>query len=303
MATSLHNSDDQPSNGDEKEKGLRQLSGKETSESKHDTAKETVIEQPSISSVEEDQDVKIVDSPKFSIIEEKIRTDIDELLEENIGFWMRFSTTFQQIQKFQTTVRDLQDEIAKLKGKNQKGGSTDHHHESLNSDIRPIYQHLTEIQTELALWLDHNAVIKDDLENRLSSLSSIQEEILRLSSTAGSKEEQVTGLDDYQAAKFQGELLNMKQENNKVADELKIGLQRVKNLQVEIEKTLKQIDDEFDVSVKRNHQSRYAAVRSRIPLKSFLFGVKLKKQKRPSFFACISPSLQKQQSDLTVSPM
>lgn len=294
MATSLHVSDDQPANGDKKEKGLQDLSGEETSESKRDAAEETVIDQASVSFAEEDQDVKIVkvgDSRKLSIIEEKIRTDIDELLEENIGLWMRFSTTFQQIQKFQTTVKDLQEEIAKLKGKNQKGGSTDHHNQSLSSDIRPIYQHLTEIQTELALWLDHNSVIKDDLENRSSSLSSIQEEILRLSSAAGSKEEQVTGLDDYQAAKFQGELLNMKQENNKVADELKSGLERVKNLQVEIEKTLKQIDNEFEVSVKRHH-SRYAAVRSRIPLKSFLFGVKLKKQKRPSFFACISPSIK-----------
>ncbi|KAL3504873.1 hypothetical protein ACH5RR_034714 [Cinchona calisaya] len=253
-------------------------------------------EQPRISFVEEDGGIKVinVDEPRnLSIVEERIRTDIDELLEENIGFWMKFSTSYHQIQKFQTAVQDLQAELAKVKEVDKQNGSTNH--QSLVSDIRPIYRHLYEIQTELTLWLDQYTMLKDDLDNRLSSLSSIQEEITRLSN-AGSRVEE-TELSDYQAAKFQGEVLTMKQENKKVADELRLGMERAKIILVEIERTLTELDTEFGVST-RQQQRRNSTNRSKIPLRTFLFGVKLKKQKR-SFFACISPSLQKQYSDLT----
>ena len=129
-----------------------------------------------------------------SMIEERFRSDIDGLLEENIEFWLRFSTSFHQIQKFQTSVQDLQEELANLRenSKKQDGNSKN---QSLNSDFRPIYKHLREIQTELALWLEHNSLLEDDLQNRLSSLSSIQEEILRLSN-AGTKEEETENLRD-----------------------------------------------------------------------------------------------------------
>ncbi|KAG9149654.1 hypothetical protein Leryth_017579 [Lithospermum erythrorhizon] len=220
----------------------------------------------------------------FSTTEEKIRMDIDELLEENIEFWLRFSTSFHQIEKFQNSIQDLQAELAKLREK-KKEGSQGKDNLQL-SEVRPIYRHLREILTELSLWLDHNSVLKDDLANRLSSLSSIQEEIARLSSIGTTEEE--GELSSYQAAKFQGEIMNMKQENNKIANELEAGLARVKNLQVEIQVTLEGLDEELGIS---KNPSRKA----KIPLRSFLFGVKLKKQ-RNSIFSCVTPSLQKQTS-------
>lgn len=290
----FHASDEQPLPTDEK--ALPNTVGDPTSDSIETAEGLPAKDQPKISFAEEDGGIKVIniDEPQnLSIVEERIRTDIDELLEENIGFWMKFSTSFHQVQKFQNTVQDLQAELAKVKENNKHNGSTSP--QSLISDIRPIYRHLSEIQTELSLWLDQNAMLKDDLDNRLSSLSGIQEEITRLSN-AGSKVEEAE-LSDYQAAKFQGEVLNMKQENNKVADELQLGLERVKIILVEIERTLRELDAEFGVTT-RKQQPRNSTIRSKIPLRTFLFGVKLKKQK-PSFFSCISPSLQKQHSDLT----
>ncbi|KAL2489060.1 Protein NETWORKED 2D [Forsythia ovata] len=260
------------------------------------TETSTIAELEKASLVEEhEEDIIIisVDEPQnFSTLEEKIRMDIDDLLEENIEFWLRFSTSFYQIQKFQTSVDDLLAEVAKLKEKRQDG---DAKKKLLHSDIRPIYRHLREIQTELTLWLEHNAMLKDDLQNRLSSLLNLLEEIEKMSNSGPRVKE--TELSNYQAAKFQGEILNMKQENNKVADQLQAGLERARKLQVQIQRTLSQLDEELGISA-NNIKPRN---RSRIPLRSFLFGVKLKKQK-PSFFSCVSPALQKEYSDLTELP-
>ncbi|KAH7848095.1 hypothetical protein Vadar_033750 [Vaccinium darrowii] len=240
-----------------------------------------------------------VDEPHLvSMVEEKFRSDIDGLLEENIEFWLRFTTSFHQIQKFQTSVEDLQDELTRLReSKNQEGSSSKSRSAMNSSDVRPIYTHLKEIQTELALWLEHNSLLKDDLQNRLSSLSSIHEEISRISS-AGSKEGEETFLSSYQAAKFQGEVLNMKQENNQVGCKLHEGLERVKELQSEIAKTIEDLEEEIGV---KNKERKGSSSRSRIPLRSFLFGVRLRKQK-PSLFQCMTPALQKQYSDLGSLP-
>uniref|UniRef100_A0A803QG92 NAB domain-containing protein n=1 Tax=Cannabis sativa TaxID=3483 RepID=A0A803QG92_CANSA len=237
-----------------------------------------------------------------SSVEDKFRSDIDGLLEENLEFWLRFSTSVHQIQKFETSIEDLQLDLSKLREKNNKKpegiiGSKQHY---IQTDARPIYRHLREIQTEMALWLEHNAVLQDELQGRFSSLCKIQDEISRISRV--DSEVQKTKLSKYQAAKFQGEVLNMKQENNKVADELKLGLNRVKGLKVEVEKTLRKLNEDLGISTAKNvhcSPAKHPANRPRIPLRSFLFGVKLKRQKA-SIFSCVSP-LQKQYSDLAIA--
>ncbi|XP_042507617.1 protein NETWORKED 2B-like [Macadamia integrifolia] len=248
---------------------------------------------------DEEEKIKavLVDEPHFvATIEEKFRRDIDALLEENLEFWLRFSTLFHQIQKFQSSIQDLQAEITKLKD-GKKEGSTS---KSLKSDARPIYKHLREIQTELTVWLENNASLKEELQRRFTSLCDIQEEISRVSN-AGSETEEVE-FTSYQAAKFHGEVLNMQQENNKVADELQAGLDHVRGLQHEIEKTLTKLNEDFELSGTKNnhHNARHSGSRSRVPLRSFIFGVKNKKQ-RPSIFRCINPALQKQYSDLNAA--
>ncbi|KAL9673399.1 hypothetical protein QQ045_029656 [Rhodiola kirilowii] len=221
-----------------------------------------------------------------SSLEEKFRSDLDEMLGENLEFWLRFCTSVHQIQKFQSSIEDLQIEAARLM-ESKKQGTNTKNLESLKSDAKPIYKHLKEIQSELNLWLQHNSLLKEELESRHSSLTDIQEDITRLSNATEDSE-----LSEYQAAKFQGEVANMKQENNKVADELQSCLGRVRSLHTDIDRTLARLNEEFGIcETERKHS------RSRIPLRTFLFGVRLKKQKQ-SFFRCISPSLQKQYSDL-----
>ncbi|KAJ4969886.1 hypothetical protein NE237_002985 [Protea cynaroides] len=226
---------------------------------------------------EEDIKVILVDETRVSNIEEKFRRDIDELLEENLEFWSRFSMIFHQIQKFQTSIQDLQAETSKLnESKKQEGNTTTGR--SLKSDARPIYKHLREIQSELSVWLENNALLKEELQYRFSSLCDIQEEILRVSKECSETEE--VEFTSYQAAKFQGEVLNMQQENNKVADELQAGLDHVRGLQYEIEKTLSKLNDDFELSEpKKEHHHNHVkpwGSRSRIPLRSFIFGGKEK---------------------------
>ncbi|KAL4644383.1 hypothetical protein ACB092_02G160800 [Castanea dentata] len=229
----------------------------------------------------------------MSAIEEKLRMNIDELLEENLDFWLKFSTSFHQIQKFETEIHDLQAEILKLEEKGKKLEASSARY-SLKSDARPIYKHMREIQTELILWMEQSAVLKDELQCRFSSLCNIQEEIT--TALKESAEEDEFKFTSYQAAKFQGEVLNMKQENNRVADELQAGLDHVTTLQLELERTLEKLNEEFGLAGSRKQSNlllRHTEnSRNRVPLRSFIFGVKQKKQK-PSIFSCMAPAMNK----------
>ncbi|XP_021284200.1 protein NETWORKED 2A-like [Herrania umbratica] len=244
--------------------------------------------------------VKPVSQPRHVLtVEEKIRSDIDDLLEENLEFWLRFSTSFHQIQKYQTSVQDLKAELSTLRGKMKQEGSGKQH-QSLKSEARPIYSHLREVKTELTLWLENNAVLKDEVQGRYSSLCNIQEEIARVTNASGHAGE--TELSGYQAAKFQGEVLNMKQENNKVADELKAGFDRVRQLKLEVEKVMANLERELGVSASTAQNPVSRTGKPRIPLRSFLFGIKLKNKRQlkgSSMFACGHPTLQKQLSFLS----
>ncbi|KAI3949684.1 hypothetical protein MKW92_029970 [Papaver armeniacum] len=251
---------------------------------------------------QEESKMLIVDEPHvLSTIEEKFRKDIDELLEENLEFWLRFSTSFHQIQKFQTSIQDLQTELSQLKDKKKQEGSSKEGKEStsdrpersdrserssrsLKSDARPIYKHLREIQTELTVWLEKSTLLKDELQCRFSSLCDIQEEISKVLKMGSSK----TTSDDVELT-----ILNMKQENNKVADELQAGLDHVNSLQLDIEKTLAKLNDEYKFSgSSKSASGKQSSGKPRIPLRSFLFGSKPAK-KKPSIFLCINPALHR----------
>ncbi|XP_057448565.1 kinase-interacting protein 1-like [Lotus japonicus] len=235
--------------------------------------------------------LKIEQPESTSAIEEKFRHNMDGILEENLTFWLKFSTSFSEIQRFETTIKDLQTEVYKLeeKGTSSEGSSSIKH--SLKSDARPIYKHLSEIQTEITVWLEKSALLKEELQHRFSSLCDIQEEIT--TALKASAEDDDFRFTSYQAAKFQGEVLNMKQENHKVADELQAGLDMVTSLQSEVEKTLAKLNDQFGLSASKrqqNGQLRQSETRARVPLRSFIFGVKPKKQ---SIFSCMTPGMHK----------
>ncbi|XP_072998299.1 protein NETWORKED 2D-like [Typha latifolia] len=239
----------------------------------------------------------IPQSPSPSPFEEKFRRDIDVLLEENLTFWLKFSTFFHHIQEFQTKYQEIRGEINKL---------TDDKAEEFNYDAvtnqlakpesAPIEKQLRALKTELQVWLEQNALIRGELQRRFSSLSSIQEEIVE--ALHMSSEIEGTKFTSYQAAKFRGEVLNMQQENIKVENELQAGLDNVGGLAAEVDKALSKLHEKIELSEsKRNHHDhfRHFPSRTRVPLRNFLFGTKPKK---PSIFACVSPALQKQYSDM-----
>ncbi|MFQ6645103.1 hypothetical protein Gotur_020261 [Gossypium turneri] len=224
---------------------------------------------------------QLLDSEK-SAVEERFRTNIDELLEENLDFWFRFSSTLYEVQKYQTGVKDLESEVLKLeeRSQNQEGSSTSKY--SVKSDVRPLYKHLREIQTELSLWVEKSMSLKEELKNRFTSLCEIQEEITK--ALKASAEDEEFRFTSFQAAKFQGEILNMKQENNRVGDELQAGLDLAAALQRDAEKALTKLSEDWGVQgSKSRHSSGQQDPRSNVPLRSFIFGVKQKKQKTSIF--------------------
>ena len=171
----------------------------------------------------------------LSNLEQKFRSDINDLLEENLEFWLRFSTSVHQIQKFQNSIQDLKAELKIIREKNKKSEGYSHSKQQpIQSQLRPIFRHLREIRTELSLWVEHNAVLQDELQGRYASMSNIQDEIARAGNTE-SGADTAELISKYQAAKFQGEILNMKQENSKVASELQAGLSLVKGMKNDVE--------------------------------------------------------------------
>ncbi|CAL9044119.1 unnamed protein product [Musa banksii] len=215
-----------------------------------------------------------------SLLEDKFRADIDTLLEENLDFWLRFSTSYHQIQNFQTTFKNLKSDIEK----NQEGNVAvmAPAEEAVNQESLLVCKSLRESNTELQVWLEKNALLNGD-------------EISRVLKESESEEVHLT---PYQAAKFQGEVFSMQLENNKVAKELQAGLDHVMGLQMEVGRTLSKLNENFKLSGSRNHQQHNQfrqLITKTIPLRAFLFGTKPKK---PSMFSCMNPALQKQYSDL-----
>ncbi|XP_051147191.1 protein NETWORKED 2A-like [Andrographis paniculata] len=205
-----------------------------------------------------------------AINEEKIRSEVDAILDENLDFWLRFSTAYHEMQKFKSEIQDLQDEISNLKNKKKQGVVP---FSQLRSEARPYYKHLSEILTELTVWLEQSASLRNELRRRLASLSNILEEISEI---------QNSNSHNYQVAKLQGEISGMKQENDKVREVLQGSVERVEKLQDEIHKALKQLKDEFGVSSDRP-QLQKTLSKARVPLRSFIFGTKPKKQRHSLF--------------------
>ncbi|CAN4106725.1 unnamed protein product [Withania somnifera] len=207
----------------------------------------------------------------------KLRLSINSILDENLDFWLRFSSTFHQIQKFKTTIHDLQRKISKIKDKEMQDNSPKI---DTKSEIWPIYKHMKEIQNELTVWLSQTLSLKGELECKFSALCSIQDEVTKTLKEGAALNE--IGFSSHEAAKFQGEVFNMKQENNKVIEELEAGVRRVTTLQLDVKKTITQLDQVF--GFKGNQpQLMHTVSKSRIPLHSFIFGTKSKKQKRSIF--------------------
>ncbi|GMI77273.1 hypothetical protein like AT1G58215 [Hibiscus trionum] len=207
-----------------------------------------------------------------SAVENKIRSGMDELLEENLEFWLRFSAAFNQIKKYQASVKDLKTELSRLREKSSKQETSEH----LKSEMRLVYCQFKEIRSGLTFWLENNGMLKDEVEGRYSSLCNIEDEI-----AAGLNGGELSG---YQAGKFQGEVVNMKQEINKVCNELNAGFERARQQKHEVEKLMNSLEREIASLISSMSQASKSRRRtgSIIPLGSFLFGNKSKKSRGTS---------------------
>ncbi|RCV17337.1 hypothetical protein SETIT_3G212300v2 [Setaria italica] len=226
--------------------------------------------------------------------QEKFRTEIDRVLGENLDFWLRFSTSYHQIQNFQTSFDKLKTEMRKLTDEQEQGGTygfaASYQVAKLESAV--LEKKFRDLNTDLQVWMEKNVLLKGELENRFSSLCSIQEDISKITTLDKSDE---VHFNPFQAAKFQGEVLNMKQENNKVAKELEAGLDHVRGFQVEVGRVLLKLRENLELSIARSHRAqqnfRNLSTKAGVPLRTFLFG---SKPKRPSLFSCMGPGVHKQ---------
>jgi hypothetical protein len=243
--------------------------------------------------------VVIPDAENASPLEEKFRRDIDTLLEENLEFWMKFTSSLQRVQEFRNKHENLQSIMKKLvintEEKKKEGG---------DSSAKVTEKELRALKTELQVWSEQNAMLRGELQCRFASLCDIQEEI----TTALDVESDAHQFTSYQAAKFQGEVLNMQQENNRVSEELQAGLAHVKVLQAEVEQALAKlhgsvslssqpsVDEQDGDDDKHGNLGHVSSNKSKaVPLQSFLFPTKPKKT---SLLSRVTPVLQKQQLDM-----
>ncbi|XP_015694779.2 protein NETWORKED 2D-like [Oryza brachyantha] len=232
-----------------------------------------------------------------SPFEAKFRSDIDALVEENLQFLVRFSMACHHMQEFYSKYQELQKGLGNFEDK--KTGEPD-----TAAEPDPAEKNLRELKTELDVWFEQNALLDQELQLKTRYLCKFQEDIaeaLRASpETDGGK------FTPYEAAKFQGEVLNMQQSSVKIERELQAALKRMRELEGKVNDGLQRLNESFDLSSRRsslveaesssyNSQFKHFPTRTRVPLRNFLFGAKPKKK---SIFACINPTLQKQFSDL-----
>lgn len=237
------------------------------------------------------------EEPHVSLLEEKFRDEISKVIEESLDFWLRFSTSYRYIQKFQKAFDKAKAELDRLTdAKTQEGLDTGSAGQSVRKqESSALEKKLRDLSTDLQVWLEKNVLLQGELESRFSLLCSIQEEISKVTTVDRTDEAHFT---PFQAAKFQGEVSNMKQETNKVTKELQVGLDHVRGLQVEIGRTILKLRDNIELSIGRSnraqHNFRSLSVKAGVPLRTFLFG---SKPKKASLFSCM-PAMPKPVSDM-----
>ncbi|URE18406.1 hypothetical protein MUK42_11963 [Musa troglodytarum] len=230
----------------------------------------------------------------ISPVGEKFRREIDALLDGNLEFWLRFSTSFHFIQEFKAKFKGLQADIIQPKdNKTLEGNGGAASDQAGRPESALFTTRLRELKTELQVWLDQSRLLRAELHGRISSLCYMQEKISGAVNTELEPGEAL--LTPCQAAGYHGEVMNMKQENNKAASELQMGIDYIRRLQLEIEQQLSELREPFVPKSSPTDRLENSPNRTNVPLRVFLFGAKPKK---PSLFARIQPIFQRQNSKL-----
>ncbi|KAE8704071.1 Detected protein of unknown function [Hibiscus syriacus] len=181
----------------------------------------------------------------------------------------------------QNSSENLSFEVSKIEAKRKQYGSISSK-DTLQSDVKQLSEHLRQVHDELTVWTEKDESLREELKERFSSLCELQEEIT-MALTASAEDDEFKFRSD-QAARFQGEILNMKQENIRVANELEAGLDNVTRLQLEITRNQAKLSGDEGLSGSKKCRSGGRVHRSdsrsgKVPLSAFIFGGKSKKQK------------------------
>ncbi|XP_044321889.1 protein NETWORKED 2D [Triticum aestivum] len=279
-------------------KGLLDSSEMPPSTTSADRSDQTLVRELSIV---KETDSSYTDAPESaSAVEMKFRTEIDELVDENLRFLTRYSMACHQVQDFNSRYQELLKETESSENK-KRGGEPD----ATMAEPEPAEKKLRELRTEVDVWFEQNVLLDRDLQLKTASLCSLQEEIAE--ALRSSTETDGAKFTPYEAAKFQGEVRNMQQSNKKIESELQAALEGMRELEGEVNVTLRKLRESFELSSSRRSSSRRGEAdsgyqnqfkhfpsRHRVPLRNFLFGTKPKKK---SLFACINPTYQRQFSD------
>uniref|UniRef100_A0A0D9V7I8 NAB domain-containing protein n=1 Tax=Leersia perrieri TaxID=77586 RepID=A0A0D9V7I8_9ORYZ len=252
------------------------------------------LEDKESAEIEEYMKIHQHEEPQDSSLEDKFRAEISRVLEESLDFWLRFSTSYHYMQKFQKSFDKAKAEMDKLTDAKAQEGSDAV--PSGSGQSAALEKKFRDLSTDLQVWLEKNVLLQGELESRFSLLCSIQEEISKVTTLDQTDEAHFT---PFQAAKFQGEVSSMKQENNKVTKELQAGMDHVRGLQVEVGRALLKLRENIELSIVRGnrtqHSFRSLSVKAGVPLRTFLFG---NKPKKASLFSCMGPVMPKPVADM-----
>ncbi|KAI4968340.1 hypothetical protein ZWY2020_057995 [Hordeum vulgare] len=227
-------------------------------------------------SIVKETDSSYTDAPESaSAVEMKFRTEIDELVDENLQFLTRYSMACHQVQDFNSRYQELQKEMESSENE-KRGGELD-----AAAEPEPAEKKLRELRTEVDVWFEQNVLLDRDLQLKTASLCSLQEEIAE--ALRSSTETDGAKFTPYEAAKFQGEVRNMQQSNKKIGSELQAALERMRELEGEVNVTLRKLRENFELSSRRSsrreadssyqNQFKHFPSRHRVPLRNFLFAI------------------------------
>ncbi|KAG6537236.1 hypothetical protein ZIOFF_002323 [Zingiber officinale] len=216
----------------------------------------------------------------ISSTEEKFRKDVNHLVDKNLEFWLRFSTTHHYVQQIKAKYEELLADINKPNDKKTEEGNS----QAGKTESESFVKRLGQFKTELLVWSEQSLLLGGELERRLSSLRSMQEEISNIVNIGSSSGEALFAPDE--AMRLQNEAMDMKHESGKSLSQLLLGLDQIRGVQTEIEKQLTMLCDNFQVYVsgETNDPSKEG-----VPLSTF-FELEPKK---PSTFSRILPLLRK----------
>ncbi|KAJ3682782.1 hypothetical protein LUZ60_013009 [Juncus effusus] len=251
-----------------------------------------------ISEIKEEEEEDL-EREKAARVEEKLKGDIDSILDENFKFMLRFSASLNRIQDFESRFKDVQSEMKSPieESETHSPVSEIQVSEITDSEIpkpESFERKLRILKTEIEVWVEQITMLKQELKSRVSTLNITQDEISQAVRASSAK-------DGSRLSVYQGEVLSMQQETDKAEGELNAGLDLASGIRLKIESDLGRIREGFELPKMESGETRWTSFKqhpskNRVPLRNFLFGPKPKKKSK--FFMLLNPIIQRHLKDI-----